>query len=269
MGRGEVQKQRRQPEPRTEHDPGRQISPPLSLHADQLHQRDRGDVDHEKAPQRTDADQIGAGAAGRADVAQRFAGERLTAQHREHPERTGDQGRDRADQERRVHRPGGEEAGLEHVIDDGHRAAARAASSQLNTSTPAPRSSQSVTACGPDRLIAGPGDDQHAAVHAQHVDVVAVQFGQDVAADDLIGTPVHRPAAGEVDDPVHHRQQRIDLVRGDQDRHPLLAGDPRHQRHDLAGAAQVEVGERLVEQQQLRPADQRVADQHPLLLAAR
>ncbi len=31
---------------------------------------------------------------------------------------------------------------------------------------------------------------------------------------------------------------------------------------------QVEVGERLVEQQQPRPADQRVGDQHPLLLAA-
>ena len=50
---------------------------------------------------------------------------------------------------------------------------------------------------------------------------------------------------------------------------PLLARDPREQRDDLLRAAQVEVRERLVEQQQLRRADQRVGDQDPLLLAAR
>ena len=38
---------------------------------------------------------------------------------------------------------------------------------------------------------------------------------------------------------------------------------------DLLGAAQIEVRQRLVEQQQLRAADQRVRDQDPLLLAAR
>ncbi len=48
----------------------------------------------------------------------------------------------------------------------------------------------------------------------------------------------------------------------------LLAGDPGEQRDDLVAAAQVEVRERLVEQQQPRPADQRVGDQHALLLAA-
>jgi hypothetical protein len=39
-------------------------------------------------------------------------------------------------------------------------------------------------------------------------------------------------------------------------------------RHDLVGAAQVEVRERLVEQQQPRSSDQRVRDQDALLLAA-
>ena len=41
------------------------------------------------------------------------------------------------------------------------------------------------------------------------------------------------------------------------------------QRDHLLGASQVEIRERLVEQQQLRPRDQRVRDQDPLLLSAR
>ena len=49
----------------------------------------------------------------------------------------------------------------------------------------------------------------------------------------------------------------------------LLGGDPVEQGDDLLAAAQVEVGQRLVEQQQLGPADQGVGDEHPLLLAAR
>ena len=49
----------------------------------------------------------------------------------------------------------------------------------------------------------------------------------------------------------------------------LISGDPGEQGDDLPGAAQVEVRERLVEQQQPRPADERVRDQDPLLLAAR
>ena len=49
----------------------------------------------------------------------------------------------------------------------------------------------------------------------------------------------------------------------------LLGGDPREQRDDLLGGAQIEIRERLVEQQELRASDQRVGDQHALLLAAR
>ena len=48
----------------------------------------------------------------------------------------------------------------------------------------------------------------------------------------------------------------------------LLAGQLAEHGDDLLLAAEVEVGQRLVEQQQLRPGDQRVRDQHPLLLAA-
>ncbi len=48
----------------------------------------------------------------------------------------------------------------------------------------------------------------------------------------------------------------------------MLAGELAEHGDDLLLAAQVEVGERLVEQEQLRPGDQRVRDQHALLLAA-
>ena len=44
------------------------------------------------------------------------------------------------------------------------------------------------------------GDDQDAAVHVQHVDVVAVQRAKDLGGDDLVGGPAGRPAAGQVDD---------------------------------------------------------------------
>ena len=54
---------------------------------------------------------------------------------------------------------------------------------------------------------------------------------------------------------------------GEQHGDALVAGDPVEQLDDLVAAAQVEVGQRLVQQQQLGSADQGVGDQDPLLLA--
>ena len=48
-----------------------------------------------------------------------------------------------------------------------------------------------------------------------------------------------------------------------------LLADPAHERGDRGLVRQVEAVERLVEQQQLGPADERLRDQQPLLLAAR
>ena len=117
-------------------------------------------------------------------------------------------------------------------------------------------------------VVARAGDDQHAAVDVDHVDVVAVEAAEHVGPDHLLAGAAGGAAAREVDDPVHHRQQRVDLVGGDQDGDAALAADPGEQRDDLAGAAQVEVRERLVGEQQARAGDQRVGDQDPLLLAA-
>ena len=49
---------------------------------------------------------------------------------------------------------------------------------------------------------------------------------------------------------------------------PWTARDSGHERDDLAGAARVQVGQGLVEEQQPGAAGQRVGDQHALLLAA-
>ena len=54
----------------------------------------------------------------------------------------------------------------------------------------------------------------------------------------------------------------------EQHRHALLAADALHERRDTGLVRQIEAVERLVEHQQLGPADERLCDQQPLLLAA-
>ena len=112
-----------------------------------------------------------------------------------------------------------------------------------------PRSADS-----PDWVVgqSGGGHDQDAAVDVDHVDVMAVQPAQDVVADDLAGRAAGRPAAGEVDHRVHHWQEWVDLVGGQQHGDLLVAGDPVQQPDDLVAAAEVEVGQRLIEQEQPR-----------------
>ena len=97
----------------------------------------------------------------------------------------------------------------------------------------------------------------------------AVERGQRLARDHLARRPCDRAAAGEVDDAVEVGEDRVDVVGDEQHGDALARG-----RSAATSAAtarlvgQVEAVERLVEQQQLRPADQRLGDQQPLLLAA-
>src|SRR5580693_4540757 len=55
-------------------------------------------------------------------------------------------------------------------------------------------------------------------------------------------------------------------MRGDEHSDSLLLRDSRQQIHNLLLAGDVEVRERLVEQQESRMADQRMRDEHSLLL---
>ena len=85
---------------------------------------------------------------------------------------------------------------------------------------------------------AGPrlGHDQHASVEPQHVDVVAVELCEDLGSDDLVGRPAGRPPAGQIDDPIHHRQERVHLVRRQEDRDVLVGGQAMQQCDDLLHA---------------------------------
>ena len=112
------------------------------------------------------------------------------------------------------------------------------------------------------------GHDDHPPSHPQHVHAMAVEAAEHIRAHHLIGRAGGGATVCQIHDAVHHRQQRVHLVRRDQHRYLLLVRDPAEQVHDLACAAQIEVRQRLVEQQQPRPADQRVRDQDALLLAA-
>ena len=105
-------------------------------------------------------------------------------------------------------------------------------------------------------------------MHVDDVDVDAVESVSTSLADNLRGRPARGPPVGDVDDAIHHRQQRVHVVRGDQHRDLLFRRDSRQQIDDLLLAGDVEVRQRLVQEQQPRAADQRVGDQDPLLLTA-
>ena len=106
-------------------------------------------------------------------------------------------------------------------------------------------------------------------MNAQHVDVAPVQGAEHLGPDHVIGPAGRRAPGCHVDDGVRLAHQRVHVVGGDQHRDLLLAGEPGQDSDDALLAAQVEVGERFVEQQQPGAADDGVRDHHPLLLAAR
>ena len=74
-------------------------------------------------------------------------------------------------------------------------------------------------------------------MHPDHVHVLAVQVAEHVGADHLFGRPGGGPAAGQVDDAVHDRQQRVHVVRRDQHRDLLLLSYPAEQADDVLLAA--------------------------------
>jgi hypothetical protein len=73
-------------------------------------------------------------------------------------------------------------------------------------------------------------------VHSQHLDWLTVQLRQHTRLHDLVGSAGGDLAAGHVDDPVHHRQQRVHVVRGEQDGYLLFPGQVRQERDDVVAA---------------------------------
>jgi len=106
-------------------------------------------------------------------------------------------------------------------------------------------------------------------VEVQHVDVVPVERAQHLGANHLFGAADRDAPAGEVDDAVHHGQQRVDVVRDQQHAHTLLLADPGQQRGDRRLVGQIETVQRLIEDQHARVPDKRLGDQQSLLLPTR
>src|SRR2546421_8813254 len=110
--------------------------------------------------------------------------------------------------------------------------------------------------------------DEPAVGGVQDLDRCAVEAAERLARDHLFGRALDRATAGQIDDAVEVADDRIDVVRDEQHGDPLVFADATHEGGDRGLVGQVEAVERLVEQQEIRSADERLRDQEPLLLAA-
>jgi len=126
---------------------------------------------------------------------------------------------------------------------------------------------------GVDALRAAATTMDPARATRDHVDVLAVQAGTEPRALDHTSSavPTANPAPpATVDDPVHHRHQRVHVVRREQHRDPPRARASRASTRDDPPARWRYPGWPAARRAAAapRPADQRVRDHDPLLLAA-
>src|SRR5205807_54689 len=91
-------------------------------------------------------------------------------------------------------------------------------------------------------------EDPAAAV-LDHLDGRPVDRAEALARDHLGRRPDGDTSLGDVHDKVEVRKERVDVVRHQHHRQPPLAPDVVEQLHDRGPAADVEVRERLVQQQ--------------------
>src|SRR5208282_2752523 len=110
----------------------------------------RAHAERQVAPELVEADQEGPGPPGGGDVREGMAGERLPARHREHADDGGGDGDDGPDGQRDVHRPAGEEAGLEDVpeqVAHGHPTTLASSASASVSSTPSAPATTRIRPC--------------------------------------------------------------------------------------------------------------------------
>ena len=100
------------------------------------------------------------------------------------------------------------------------------------------------------------------------LDLRAVEAGQHRSGHNLVDRADHRRAGAEIENPVDRVDQRIQLMRAEQDRDLEIVADAAGDLDDALLMRRIERDQRLVEEQQARPAEQRLAQQHELALAA-
>ncbi len=113
------------------------------------------------------------------------------------------------------------------------------------------------------------GHHEIAILDAHDLDRRAVETRQHRSGDDVVDRPDHRLAPAEIEHAVDRIDQRIELVGAEQNRNLQIVANAPCGFNDALLMRRVERDQRLVEQQQTRPADERLAQQHPLALAAR
>src|SRR6185312_8624857 len=114
-----------------------------------------------------------------------------------------------------------------------------------------------------------PRHDEDSAVVAQHLDLGAVEPGKGGSGDDLVDRAERRLTIAEVENAVYHIEERIELVSREQHGDTELALNAAHELDDAALVVGVEADQRLIEQQQPRPAEQSLREQQALALPAR
>ena len=97
----------------------------------------------------------------------------------------------------------------------------------------------------------------------------AVQVGQQVLVDHLVHGVEVRVTVQEVYRTVENPQQRVEVVRDHHDGDAELLPDPGQKTHDAPLVAHVERCQRLVEDEESGPADERFSDGDALPLPTR
>ena len=111
--------------------------------------------------------------------------------------------------------------------------------------------------------------DEEAVLDAHHLDLRAVEPRQHRPGDDFVDRADHRRAGAQIEHPVDRVDQRIELVGAEEDRDLQFVAQPPRDVDDALLVGRIERDQGFVEQQQARPAEQRLAQQQALALAAR
>ena len=84
---------------------------------------------------------------------------------------------------------------------------------------------------------------------------------------------IHAPSSGlsthQIDQAIHHRQQRIHIVSRHQHGNVLDVGQRTKQCHQCVGTAKIQIGQGFIENQQARLTHQSMGNHRPLLLTTR
>src|SRR6266700_5714519 len=117
-------------------------------------------------------------------------------------------------------------------------------------------------------LLLEPGHEDATVAVADHLDGRRVDRGEPLGGDDLVRRSCGDLSRGHVQDLVDVGQQRVDVMRDQQNRQVAAPGHVADELHDGQLVADVEIGEWLVHQKQARIADQRLGEEQALLLAS-